>query len=345
MREFDKDAIQDDDISALYEHYKFTVDQGQSLLRIDKWLMNRIESATRNKIQSAIRIGMIMVNYAPVKSNYRVKPGDKIVVALPEPPLEIEIIPQDIPIDIVYEDGDVIVVNKDAGMVVHPGYGNYSNTLLNALTFHFRKQGLGSFPFLVHRIDKDTSGLLVVAKTEDAQMGLARQFFDHSTERRYTALVWGDFEEDEGTITGHVGRNLKDRKVMSVYPDGEHGKRAVTHYRILRRFGYTTLVECILETGRTHQIRAHFKHINHPLFNDAAYGGNQILKGTTFAKYRQFIQNCFALCPRQALHARTLGFNHPTTQEKLSFSSRLPRDMASVIEKWEEYVTAKEDYE
>lgn len=345
MQEFDPNAISEEDVSSLYEHYKFTVDPGQSLLRIDKWLMNRIEGASRNKIQSAIRADMVLVNHEPVKPNYRVKPGDVIVIALPEPPLEIEIIPQNIPLDIVYEDGDVVVVNKAAGMVVHPGYGNYSGTLLNALTYHFRVQGLASFPFLVHRIDKDTSGLLVVAKTEDAQMALARQFYNHTTERRYEALVWGDFEEDEGTIIGHVGRNLKDRKVMDVFPDGEYGKHAVTHYRVLQRFGYVTLVECILETGRTHQIRAHFRYIRHPLFNDAAYGGDQILKGTTFSKYKQFVHNCFALLPRQALHARTLGFNHPTTGDKISFTSRLPKDMAAAVEKWKEYVAAKEDYE
>lgn len=343
MQENEEVILPEEDSSELFEHYRFTVDQGQSLLRIDKWLMNRIEGASRNKIQNAAHAGMILVNENPVKPNYKVKPHDTIVIVLPEPPREIEIIPQDIPIEVVYEDDDVLVVNKTPGMVVHPGYGNYTGTLLNALTFHFRHQGLQTWPLLVHRIDKDTSGLLVVAKTEEAQMGLAKQFYDHSTERKYEALVWGDFDEDEGTIVGHIGRSIRDRKVMDVFPEGEHGKHAVTHFRVLQRFGYVTLVECILETGRTHQIRAHFRHMRHPLFNDATYGGDQILKGTTFSKYKQFVQNCFNACPRQALHARTLGFVHPVSRKKLSFVSPLPEDMKTVVEKWTQYSQVREE--
>jgi len=329
----------EEDSSECFEHYRFIVDKGQALLRIDKWLMNHIEGATRNKIQNAAHAGMIHANEIPVKPNYKVKPNDTIVIMLPHPPHEIEIIPQDIPLNVVYEDDDLIVVNKTPYMVVHPGYGNYSGTLLNALLFHFQQQKSDAIPLMVHRIDKDTSGLLVVAKTEMAQMGLAKQFYDHTTERKYEALVWGDFDENQGTITGHIGRGIRDRKVMEIFPDGSQGKHAVTHFRVLRRFGYVTLVECVLETGRTHQIRAHFRYIQHPLFNDVNYGGNQILKGTTFSKYKQFIQNCFALCPRQMLHAHTLGFIHPVTQKKLSFSSPLPADMQAVIDKWDSYTS------
>jgi 23S rRNA pseudouridine1911/1915/1917 synthase len=329
--------VNEPDAPECFEHYRFTVDKGQALLRIDKWLMNRIEGATRNKIQNAAHAGMIHANETPVKPNYRVKPHDSIVIMLPGIPQEIEIIPQDIPLDVVYEDDDLIVVNKAPYMVVHPGYGNYDGTLLNALLFHFQQQQSDAIPLMVHRIDKGTSGALVVAKTEIAQMGLAKQFYDHTTERKYEALVWGDFDENEGAITGHIGRGVRDRKVMEIFPDGSQGKHAVTHFRVLRRFGYVTLVECVLETGRTHQIRAHFRYIQHPLFNDATYGGSQILKGTTFSKYKQFIQNCFTLCPRQMLHARTLGFVHPVTQEKLSFTTPLPADMQAVIDKWDAY--------
>ncbi|MCL2510819.1 MAG: RluA family pseudouridine synthase [Bacteroidales bacterium] len=329
--------VNETDAPECFEHHRFTVDKGQALLRIDKWLMNRIEGATRNKIQNAAHAGMILVNETPIKPNYRVKPNDVIVIMLPEPPQEIELIPQDIPLDVVYEDDDLIVVNKTPAMVVHPGYGNYTGTLLNALLFHFQQQKSDATPLMVHRIDKGTSGLLVVAKTEISQMGLAKQFYDRTTERKYEALVWGDFTENEGTITGHIGRGIRDRKVMEVFPDGSQGKSAVTHFRVLRRYGYVTLVECILETGRTHQIRAHFRYIRHPLFNDVTYGGDQILKGTTFSKYKQFIQNCFTLCQRQMLHARTLGFIHPVTQKKLSFSSPIPADMQAVIDKWEIY--------
>ena len=339
QEEYEEDInVNEEDAPECFEHYRFTVDKGQALLRIDKWLMNRIEGATRNKIQNAAHAGMIHVNECPIKPNYKVKPNDTIVIMLPDPPHEIEIIPQDIPIEVVYEDNDLIVVNKTPTMVVHPGFGNYDGTLLNALLFHFQQQKSNAVPLMVHRIDKGTSGLLVVAKSEIAQMGLAKQFYDRTTERKYEALVWGDVDEDEGTIVGHIGRSLKNRRVMDVFPDGSQGKFAVTHYRVLRRYGYVTFVECVLETGRTHQIRAHFRHIQHPLFNDVLYGGNRILKGTTFSKYTQFIQNCFTLCPRQMLHARTIGFVHPVTQEKLSFSSVLPPDMQAVIDKWERYI-------
>ncbi|PID92918.1 MAG: RNA pseudouridine synthase [Bacteroidetes bacterium] len=328
----------------LFEHHRFTVDKGQSQLRIDKFLFARIENASRNKIQMAAKEGLILVNGRAVKSNYRVKPMDIISVVMTHPPREIEIIAEDIPLDIVYEDDDLIVVNKQPGMVVHPAYGNYTGTLVNALTFHFRDQQEAS-PCLVHRIDKDTTGLMIVAKNELAQTRLAKQFFDHTTERKYYALVWGDFTEEEGTIEGHLGRSKKDRKIMTVYEDGDYGKHAVTHYRVVERFGYITLIECQLETGRTHQIRAHMRFIGHPLFNDATYGGDLILKGTTFTKYRQFIQNCFSLLPRQALHAKLLGFTHPTTHEKILFDSTIPDDMQAVIDKWRTYVSAKNRYE
>lgn len=325
----------------LYENYRVIVDKGQSLLRIDKYLVDRIEGASRNKIQLAIKADCVKVNDKTVKVNYRVKPGDLIQVFLTTEPREIEIIPQNIPIDIVYEDEDVIVVNKPAGMVVHPGYGNYTSTLLNALTYHFQQNKSSEVkPLLVHRIDKDTTGLLLVAKNEYAQTFLAKQFFDHTTERKYTALVWGDLKEDEGTIEGNIGRSLKDRKVMAVFPEGDYGKTAITHWKVLKRFGYVTLVECQLETGRTHQIRAHMRYVGHPLFADATYGGDQILKGTTFSKYKQFINNCFQIISRQALHATTIGFLHPTKLERMNFTSNLPQDMTDVIEKWQAYTTA-----
>ncbi len=330
--------INEEESSELFERYRFIVDKGQTLLRIDKWLMNRIEGASRNKIQNAAHAGMILVNDHSIKPNYKVKPNDTIIIVLPEPPREIEIIPQDIPITVIYEDDDLIVINKQPDMVVHPGYGNYTKTLLNALVFRFQQKKSDIFPLMVHRIDKNTSGLLVVAKTEAAQMGLAKQFYDHTTERKYEALVWGDFNENEGTIIGNIGRSIKDRKVMDVFPtDSEQGKHAVTHFRVLRRFGYVTLVECILETGRTHQIRAHFRSLHHPLFNDATYGGDQILKGTTFSKYKQFILNCFEVCPRQALHAKTLGFMHPTKNEFMQFDSELPTDFQMLLNKWLNY--------
>ncbi|MDD3960980.1 MAG: RluA family pseudouridine synthase [Bacteroidales bacterium] len=332
---------ENDDTQELFEHFRFSVDKGQSLLRIDKFLFARIENASRNKIQLAAKEQCIVVNGVPVKANYKVKPNDTISVLMTYPPREIEIIAQDIPLAIVYEDTDLLIVNKQPGMVVHPAYGNYTGTLVNALTFHFQKTSPASAPFLVHRIDKDTSGIMIVAKNELAQTRLAKQFFDHTITRKYAALVWGDFEEEEGTITGHLGRSKKDRKVVTVYPEGDYGKHAVTHYRVLERFGYVTLVECQLETGRTHQIRAHMRYIGHPLFNDQTYGGDTILKGTTFTKYKQFVANCFGLLPRQALHAKTLGFKHPGTNEKMFFDSKIPDDMNQTLEKWRTYTASQ----
>ncbi len=329
----------------LYEHHHFTVDRGQGLLRIDKYLHAKIEGISRNKLQNSSKAGNILVNGSAVKSNYKVKPGDDISIVMAYPPREIELIPEDIPINIVCEDEHLVVVNKEAGMVVHPGYGNYTGTLVNALVHHFdnlpRQNDEDIKPGLVHRIDKNTSGLLLVAKTEVAQTKLAKYFFDREIDRLYHALVWGDFKEDEGTITGHIGRSLKNRKVMDVFPGGEYGKPAITHYKVLERFGYVTLVECKLETGRTHQIRAHFRHIGKPLFNDATYGGDQILKGTTFTKYKQFVKNCFNMLPRHALHAKTLGFKHPKTGKQVFFDSELAKDMQQVIEKWRGYAIHK----
>ena len=325
----------------LYEHFNFKVDKGTDLVRIDKYLLNLIPNTSRNKIQQAAKAECVIVNGKPVKQNYRVKPFDVISILMPYPPREIEIIPENIPLDIVYEDDDIIIINKNAGLVVHPGYGNYTGTLVNALTYYFLNkvdnQGNPINPLLVHRIDKDTSGLLMIAKSEYAQIKLANDFYHHTIHRKYYALVWGDFKEDEGTVTAHIGRNPKDRLVMTVFPDGESGKHAVTHYKVVERFGYVTLIECQLETGRTHQIRVHLKSIRHPLFNDATYGGDRILKGTTFTKYRQFIQNCFKLLPRQALHAKSLGFTHPITGKQLFFDSPLPEDMQAVIDKWRNY--------
>ncbi len=324
----------------LYEHYRFKADPGQGLLRIDKWLLNKLEHTSRNKIQNAAKAGLIEVNGKAVKPNYKIHPLDEVVINLPTPPREVELIAENIPIEIVYEDDDIIIVNKEAGMVVHPGYNNFTGTLLNALLYHFQQQNPENptVPYLLHRIDKDTSGLLMAAKNEEAQAFMAKQFFDHSITRRYIALAWGDFEEDEGRIEGHIGRSPKDRKIMYVFPDGSEGKHAVSHYKVLQRFGYVTLVECRLETGRTHQIRAHFQYIKHPLFGDATYGGDMIVKGTTFTRYKQFVQNCFQLLPRQALHARTLGFVHPKSKKAMQFDSELPDDLKAVIDKWEHYV-------
>ncbi len=337
---------ENEDQSELFEHYRFTADKGQGLLRIDKFIQSRVENASRTKIQEAAENGSIRVNDKPVKSNYRVKPGDVITVVLEYPPREIQIIPEDIPLDVVYEDDSFLIVNKPAGLVVHPSYGHYTGTLINALAYRYRDlpifNGNDARPGLVHRIDKNTSGLLVIAKNEESKVKIARQFFHHTTHRRYSALVWGSFDENEGTITGHIGRSLRDRKIMDVYPDGEHGKHAVTHYKVLEHLGYVTLVECRLETGRTHQIRAHMQHIGHPLFNDPEYGGNEILKGTTFSKYKQFVNNCFALLPRQALHARELGFLHPVTGQQMMFSSPMPDDMLVVIDKWRNYTTGRD---
>ena len=323
----------------LFEHYRFDVPNGQALLRIDKYLMNLIPNATRNKIQTAATNGDIYVNDIPVKSNYKVKPLDVIRILLSHPPFENRVDPEDIPLDIVYEDDALLLINKPPGLVVHPGHGNYTGTLVNALAFHFENLPMNSSerPGLVHRIDKDTSGLLVIAKTEAAMTHLAKQFEAKTSEREYIALVWGNVKEDEGTIEGNIARHVKDRMQMAVFADPEIGKPAITHYKVLERFGYVTLVSCILETGRTHQIRVHMKHIGHTLFNDARYGGDLILKGTTFTKYKQFIDNCFKILPRQALHAKTLGFMHPTTGEMMRFDTELPQDMKDCIEKWRGY--------
>jgi 23S rRNA pseudouridine1911/1915/1917 synthase len=329
--------------SELFEHHRFVADKGQSQLRIDKFLTVRIENASRTKLQNAAEAGNILVNGKSVKSNYKVKPEDVVTVVMPHPPREIELIPQDIPIDIVYEDEQVLLVNKKPGMVVHPGYGNYSGTLVNALAYHLKDNPLFSSgemrPGLVHRIDKDTSGILVIAKTEMALNKLASQFFNRTTDRKYVALVWGDMKDDEGTIVGNIGRNPKDRKQMFVFEDESEGKTAITHYKVLERLGYVNLVECKLETGRTHQIRAHFKYIGHPLFNDALYGGNEVLKGTTFSKYKQFVHNCFKILPRQALHAKSLAFTHPVTKEWMAFDSEIPDDMQQAIERWRNYIS------
>ncbi|GAB5401762.1 MAG: RluA family pseudouridine synthase [Aureisphaera sp.] len=325
----------------LYEHFRFVADKGQQPLRVDKYLMNKIENATRNRIQKAAKDGNIYVNDLPVKSNYKVKANDVVRVLFAHPPYEFLLVPEDIPIDIVYEDDEVLVVNKPAGMVVHPGHGNYSGTLINALTFHFENLPSNSNdrPGLVHRIDKDTSGLLVVAKTEHAMTHLSKQFFDKTTEREYLALVWGNVDEDEGTVEGNIGRHPKNRLQNTVFLDDEEdkGKPAVTHYKVLERLGYVTLLSCRLETGRTHQIRVHMKHIGHTLFNDERYGGEKILKGTAFSKYKQFVENCFKTLPRQALHARTLGFEHPTTGKMLRFEAPVPEDIENCLEKWRNY--------
>ncbi len=332
-------ADQEPEDNELFEHHRVVASKGQVPLRVDKFLMNFIENATRNKIQQAAKDGHVWVNGAMVKSNYKVKAGDEIQVMFEHPPHEFLLVPEDIPLDIVYEDEVLLVVNKPAGMVVHPGHGNYSGTLINALIFHTDNLPANSNerPGLVHRIDKDTSGLLVVAKTETAMTHLSKQFFDKTSEREYVALVWGNVTEDEGTVVGHVGRHPKNRLQMHVFPDGEDGKDAVTHYKVLERLGYVTLISCQLETGRTHQIRVHMKHIGHTLFNDERYGGERILKGTTFTKYKQFVDNAFKVLPRQALHAKTLGFAHPVTGKAMRFDSDIPDDMRQCIEKWRNY--------
>ena len=325
----------------LFEHHRIVVDKGQAMLRIDKYLQMRLEGISRTKIQAAAKAGCIMVNDRPVKSNYKTKPCDIISILLPEAPHKTELLPEPVPFDIKYEDDDVLIVDKQPGLVVHPGYGNFTGTLLNGLLYYFKgktcRDGQPIQPYLVHRIDKDTSGLLLIAKNEEAQAVLAKQFFDHTTERKYSALVWGNFDEDNGTIVGNLERSPQDRRVMHVTDDPERGKHAVTHWRVIERFGYVTLVECILETGRTHQIRAHMRHIGHPLFNDAAYGGDRILKGTTFSRYKQFVENNFRLLPRQALHAFVLGFDHPVTGQHLHFESPIPSDMATVLDRWRTY--------
>lgn len=354
--DFDGLDEQDDD-KELFEHFNLVVDKGQGALRIDKFLTERKQNATRTKIQQSAENGNILVNGKPVKSNYKVKPFDVISVVFSHPPHNTDLKPENIPIEVVYEDEDLIIVNKAAGMVVHPAYGNYSGTLVNALIYHFQnlpvsknaatlssslaKEKAEARPGLVHRLDKNTSGIMVVAKSEQAMNKLAKDFFDRNLDRIYYALVWGDFEDDAGTIIGNIGRSLKDRKKMAVFPEGgELGKHAVTHYKVLERFGYVSLLECKLETGRTHQIRVHLQYIGHSLFNDETYGGNRILKGTTFAKYKQFVENCFKIMPRHALHAKSLGFNHPVTGKYIHFDSELPEDMSTVIDKWRGYSTA-----
>jgi 23S rRNA pseudouridine1911/1915/1917 synthase len=331
----------------LYEHYRFEADPGQKLLRIDKFLVNRIENISRTRIQDAASAGNILVNDLPVKSNYRVRPGDIITIVMAWPPRDIELIPEDIPVDVIYEDDHLVIVDKEAGMVVHPGHGNYTGTLVNALAWRFRDMPLfktGELrPGLVHRIDKNTSGLIIVAKTELAMNRLAKQFFDRKTKRKYTGIVWGQPEQAEGTIEGHIGRHKKDRMRMDVFPDGSEGKHAVTHYKVIENLGYISMVECRLETGRTHQIRVHMEHIGHPLFNDERYGGDQILRGTTFTKYKQFVQNCFKVLPRHALHAESLGFIHPFTGKEMYFESSLPADMNQLLEKWRKYTGGREN--
>ena len=343
---------QEDDISEseeLYEKLSIVVDKGQEPLRIDKFLMARVEGATRNKIQQAIENEMVLVNEAPIKNNYKIKAGDKIIIFDSKNPETSEIVPQNIPLEIVYEDDDLFVINKPVGMVAHPGSGNPDQTLLNAAAFHLKQQ----YPDLddsvlpryglVHRIDKNTSGLMVMAKTKKAMSDLAKQFFDHTVHRRYVALVWGNFDEEDGTIVAHVGRHQRLRKLFTAYPDGDYGKDATTHYKVLERFNYVTLVECRLETGRTHQIRVHMQYIGHPLFSDDFYGGDRIVKGTVYTKYKQFVDNCFSICSRQALHAKELGFIHPTTKEKMLFTSNLPEDMDQLIEKWRKYSRFKNE--
>lgn len=341
MEETSGPMLPEDGNDELYEHFKFIADKGQQPLRVDKYLMNRVENATRNKIQKAAKEGNIFVNDAIVKSNYKVKANDVVRVLFEHPPYEQLLVPEDIPIDVVYEDDALLVVNKPPGMVVHPGHGNYSGTLINALTFHFENlpNNSSNRPGLVHRIDKDTSGLLVVAKTEEAMTHLAKQFFDKTTEREYIALVWGDVKEAQGTIEGHIGRHPKNRLQNTVFfgDDEEKGKPAITHYKIEEQLGYVTLLSCRLETGRTHQIRVHLKYIGHTLFNDERYGGDRILKGTSFSKYKQFVENCFKVLPRQALHARTLGFVHPITKEMMRFEAPIPEDILACVERWRHY--------
>ena len=338
----EKELLIDDQEDALFEHHRIVVDGGQALLRIDKFLMARLPNATRTKIQDGIHNEFVKVNELPVKPNYKVHPNDVVTVSLPEPPRVKDVVPENIPLNIVFEDDHLLIINKPAGMVVHPAYQNWDGTLVNALAYHFQQlpqmQGNEGRPGLVHRIDKDTSGLLVIAKTERALTRLAKQFFDHTIERTYWAIVWGVPDPPQGTINVHVGRSLKDRRMTVAFPEGDFGRTAITHFKLLQDLRYVSLVECRLETGRTHQIRAHMKHIGHTLFNDAMYGGDLVLKGTVFSKYKQFVENCFKLIPRQALHAKTLGFTHPETNEKMRFDSDLPDDFKNAIEKWEHYV-------
>jgi 23S rRNA pseudouridine1911/1915/1917 synthase len=335
----DKTEISEEN-SDLYEHFRFVVDRGQNPLRIDKYLMAKMENASRNRIQNSAHAGNILVGDVVVKPNYKVKPLDVITIVLAFPPRDTEVYPENIPFNIVFEDKDIIVINKEPGMVVHPGHGNFTGTLQNALLYHMQHNEPGNpdtKPYLVHRIDKDTSGIMLIAKNELAQSRIAKQFFDHTIDRSYIALVWGNIDNDEGTIDANIGRDMRNRLIQAIYDDPEKGRHAVTHYHVLERFGYVTLVECRLETGRTHQIRVHFKHIGHPLFNDLNYGGSEILKGTTFTKYKQFVNNCFTLLPRQALHAKSLGFIHPGTGKFVHFDSEYPADMAAAVDKWRLY--------
>lgn len=341
--EIGNDILENEDQSELYEHFRFVIDKGQSNERIDKFLANHLASTSRTRVQNAAAAGNILVNGKSIKSNYKIKSGDIISIVLSYPKPDFEIIPQDIPLNIVYEDDDLIVVNKKAGMVVHPGFGNFEGTLVNALVYRFQQLPLFKNkeeirPGLVHRIDKNTTGLVVIAKNEIASNFLAKQFFEHSCKRSYIAIVWGNLPNDSGTIVGNIGRSLKNRKVMDIFPNGDYGKEAITHYKVIERLTYVNLVECHLETGRTHQIRVHFKSIGHPLFGDPEYGGDKIIKGTTFTKYKQFVENCFEIIPRQSLHAKSLGFIHPTTKQQLFFDSELPEDMKLCIEKWRNYV-------
>jgi 23S rRNA pseudouridine1911/1915/1917 synthase len=344
--EQDKIPAEQESSDELYERFSLIIDKGQEPLRIDKFLMSRIEGATRNKLQQAMNLGMVLVNGKEIRPNYKVKPGDSIIVYSDMSPDETDVVPEPMELDIVYEDEALMVINKPAGMVVHPGSGNYTGTLLNGVSWYLQQKQPGLTEEvlprfgLVHRIDKNTSGLLVLAKSDKAMRHLAKQFFDHTISRKYTALVWGDVEKDQGTIIAHVGRNLRFRKLFEAYPEGDHGKEAITHYRVLERFGYVTLVECVLETGRTHQIRVHMKYLGHPLFNDDFYGGDRIVKGTVFARYKQFVENCFDICKRQALHARTLGFKHPLTENDILFEASLPEDMEQVIRKWKSYAAS-----
>jgi 23S rRNA pseudouridine1911/1915/1917 synthase len=355
MSEFEEpqEELNPDEEQALYEHHNIKVAKGQVSMRIDKFIMISVANTTRTKVQAACDAGFVLVNGKPAKSSYKIKPLDEISIVLTVPPRNVEVLPENIPIDITYEDEYLVIVNKKPGMVVHPGYGNYTGTLVNALAYHFEnlpktrtKLNNDQYlerPGLVHRIDKNTSGIIIIAKTEVAMTRLAKDFYDRTMDRRYVAICWGDLKQDQGTIIGNVGRDLRNRKVMAVFPEGdEHGKHAVTHYKVLERFGYITMVECKLETGRTHQIRVHFKSIGHPLFNDNEYGGDVILKGLNTAKYKQFIHNCFELLPRQALHAKTLGITHPITGEKLFFDSEIPADMQAVLDKWRKFVRDKD---
>ncbi|MFV0346716.1 MAG: RluA family pseudouridine synthase [Bacteroidales bacterium] len=332
----------------LFEHYSFVADPGQNPLRVDKFLVDRLTGVSRHRIQLASNAGLVRVGGVSVKSNYKIKPGDVVSVMMDYPKRELEIIPEDIALNVVYEDEDVLVINKAPGMVVHPGHGNYTGTLIHALAHRYSDlpmfNGEDMRPGLVHRIDKDTSGLLVIAKNEEAKFHLSKQFFNKTTNRTYQALVWGDFEEDTGLVEGHIGRSVNNRQVYMVYEEGEHGKHAVTHYKVLERFAYTTMVECVLETGRTHQIRVHMKHLGHPIFNDVVYGGDKILRGTTYSKYKQFITNCFKELPRQALHAKSLGFVHPSSGAEMFFDTELPDDMLVVLSKWRTYIAGRSDY-